>query len=242
MRTPVNVRTNHDKLIRSHGAKSMIVLKDVDNALPLTKPHKMAIFGSHAHAAIAGPNMAFGVEGSSPTCDGHLATDSGSGQGSLPYLITPVAALTIKASQGGTMLRWVARNTYTSGSDSTLVVRVPDSTSVTPGISNYTESMDVYLVLLNALASEGANRTELYNDDQDTLVNEVADNCKNTIVVINTVGARFVNQWIDHDNVIAVRYGSLLGQESGNSIVDVLYPDSGVRSTPRHIISEHGTF
>lgn len=221
----VDVRSNHDKLIRSNGAKSMIVLKNVDSALPLNKPHKTAIFGFYARAAIAGPNMAFSVEGSGPTYDGHLATDSGSGQGSLPYLITPVAALTIKASQGGTMLRWVASDTYISGSDSTLVVRVPDSTSVTPGITNYAESMDVCLVFLNALAGEGADRTELYNDDQDTLVNEVADNCKNTIVVINTVGARLVNQWIDYDNVIAVRYGSLPGQESGNSDVDVLYPD-----------------
>jgi beta-glucosidase len=83
----------------------------------------------------------------------------------------------------------------------------------------------VCLVFLNALASEGADRTELYNDDQDTLVNEVADNCENTIVVINTVGARLMDQWIEHDNVTAVLYGSLLAQESGNSIVDILYGD-----------------
>jgi beta-glucosidase len=30
---------------------------------------------------------------------------------------------------------------------------------------------------------------------------------------------------VEHDNVTAVLYGSLLGQESGNSIVDVLYGD-----------------
>ncbi|GLI74308.1 hypothetical protein PoHVEF18_002545 [Penicillium ochrochloron] len=180
----VDVRSNHAKLIRSHGAKSMILLNKADNALPLNKPRKMAIFGSQARAAIAGPNMAFSVEGLGPTYDGHLATDSGSGQGSLPYLITPETALTIKASQD-----------------------------------------DVCLVFLNALAGEGADRTELYNDDQDTLVNEVADNCENTIVVINTVGARLMDQWIEHDNVTAVLYGSLLGQESRNSIVDVLYGD-----------------
>lgn len=167
----VDVRSNHAKLIRSHGAKSMILLKNVDNALPLNKPHKMAIFGSHARAAIAGPNMEFSVEGSGPNYDGHLATDSGSGQGSLPYLITPETALTIKASQDGTMLRWVANDTYTSSGGSTLVMRGSDSTSVTPGITNYAENMDVCLVFLNSLAGEGANRTEPYNDDQDALVN-----------------------------------------------------------------------
>ncbi|KAJ5111146.1 CAZyme family AA7 [Penicillium argentinense] len=104
----VDVRGNYAKLIRSHGSKSMALLKNENNALPLNKPHKMAIFGSHARAAIAGPNMEFSVEGSSPVYDGHLATDSGSGQGSLPYLITPETAFTIKAAQDGTMLHWVA--------------------------------------------------------------------------------------------------------------------------------------
>jgi beta-glucosidase len=32
-------------------------------------------------------------------------------------------------------------------------------------------------------------------------------------------------QWIEHENVTALLYGSVLGQESGNSIVDVLYGD-----------------
>lgn len=203
----------------------MVLLKNVDNALPLSKPHKMAIFGSHARAAIAGPNMVFSVEGSGPTYDGHLATDSGSGEGSLPYLITPENALNIKASEDGTMLCWVANDTYSSSGGSTLVVQGSDSTSVTPGITNYAENMYVCLVFLNALAGEGADRTELYNDDQDALVNEVADNCNNTVVAINTVGPRLMDQWIAHDNVTAVLYGSLLGQESGNSIVDVLYGD-----------------
>lgn len=221
----VDVRGNHAKLIRSNGAKSLALLKNKNNALPLNKPHKMAIFGSNARAIVAGPNMEFGVQGSGPTFDGHLATDSGSGQGSLPYLITPEIALTIKASQDGTMLRWVANDTYSASSGSTLVVKGSDTTSVTPSISNYASNMDVCLVFINALAGEGADRTELYNDDQDALINEVADNCANTVVVINSVGARLVDQWIEHENVTALVYGSLLGQESGNSIIDVLYGD-----------------
>ncbi|KAJ5672485.1 beta-glucosidase D [Penicillium longicatenatum] len=221
----LDVRANHSKLIRAHGAKSMVLLKNTDNALPLKKPHKMAIFGAHARAPIAGPNMAFSVMGSGPTYDGHLASGSGSGQGSLPYLITPEVALTLKASQDGTMLRWVANDTYSSSGGSTLVMQGSDSTSVTPSISNYAENMDVCLVFLNALAGEGADRTELTNADQDSLVKEVAENCANTVVVINTVGARLVDEWIENENVTAVLYGSLLGEESGYSIVDVLYGD-----------------
>ncbi|KAJ5122516.1 beta-glucosidase D [Penicillium atrosanguineum] len=221
----VDVRGNHSKLIRENGSKSMVLLKNVDNALPLNKPHKMAIFGSHARAVIAGPNMEFSVQGSGPTYAGHLATDSGSGQSSLPYLITPEMALTMKASQDGTMLRWVANDTYSTSSGSSLVMKGSSATSVTPSVSNYAENMDVCLVFINALAGEGADRTELYNTDQDALVTEVASNCANTMVVINTAGVRLVDQWIENENVTAVLYGSLLGQESGNSIVDVLYGD-----------------
>ncbi|KAL4739928.1 putative beta-glucosidase D [Aspergillus similis] len=221
----VDVRANHAKLIRAHGSKSMVLLKNKNNTLPLNKPHKMAIFGSHARAAVAGPNLQFSVEGSGPTYDGHIATDSGSGQASLPYLITPENALNIKASQDGTMLRWIANDTYTSSAGSTLVMQGSSSTSVTPSISAYSENMDVCLVFINAFAGEGADRTELRNTDQDNLINEVADNCDNTVVVINTVGARILDSWIEHENVTAVLYGSLLGQESGNSIVDVLYGD-----------------
>jgi beta-glucosidase len=43
------------------------------------------------------------------------------------------------------------------------------------------------------------------------------------MVVVNTVGARFLDSWIENDNSTAVIYGGLLGQKSGNSLVDVLY-------------------
>lgn len=56
----------------------------------------------------------------------------------------------------------------------------------------------------------GADRTEQHNTDQDTLAKEVAKNCANTIVGINTVGARLVDEWIEHENVTAVLYGILL--------------------------------
>ncbi|KUJ09830.1 uncharacterized protein LY89DRAFT_597643, partial [Mollisia scopiformis] len=76
---------------------------------------------------------------------------------------------------------------------------------------------------LNAWSGEGGDRSELYNATQDTLVNTVADNCNNTIVVINTTGPRLVDQWITHSNVTGVLYGGPLGQESGNAIDDILF-------------------
>jgi len=56
-----------------------------------------------------------------------------------------------------------------------------------------------------------------------SLVNTVADNCNNTIVVVNTVGPRLLDQWIEHTNVTGVLYAGPLGMESGNAIDDVLF-------------------
>lgn len=98
-------------------------------------------------------------------------------------------------------------------------------TNAEVGIDTYAANVDVAIVFLNAYSGEGADRTELTNADQDTLVKSVAGENSNTIVVINTVGARLVDQWIENENVTAVLYGGLLGQNSGSSIVDVLYGD-----------------
>jgi beta-glucosidase len=98
-------------------------------------------------------------------------------------------------------------------------------TTVTPSIDNYASAAEVCLVFLNAFSGEGGDRGELYDTEQDTLVTTVAENCNNTIVVINTVGPRLMEAWIENDNVTAVLYGGILGQESGAALVDVLYGD-----------------
>lgn len=98
-------------------------------------------------------------------------------------------------------------------------------TALTPSFSNYATDSTVCLVFINSASGEGADRTVLYHTDQDSMITTVASNCNNTIVVINTPAARLVDKWIEHENITAVVYGSLLGQESGNAITDVLYGD-----------------
>lgn len=71
------------------------------------------------------------------------------------------------------------------------------------------------MVFINSWSGEGTDRSELYNTEQDELVTSVADNCNNTIVVINISGPRILEAWILHENVTAVIYSGLLGQESG---------------------------
>ncbi|RDW93409.1 uncharacterized protein DSM5745_00731 [Aspergillus mulundensis] len=114
-------------------------------------------------------------------------------------------------------------------------------TGVTHSYANYASSSDACVVFLNALAGEGADRNELFNDDQDTMVTTVAENCNNTIVVINTVGPRLMESWIENDNVTAVLYGGLLGQESGFAISDVLYGDANPSGKLTHTIGKNAS-
>lgn len=96
-------------------------------------------------------------------------------------------------------------------------------TNVPISIDNYASDSDVCLVFLNANSGEGTGRTELRNHDQDLLVQKVAASCSNTIVVVITVGPRILEAWVNNENVTAIVYGGLLGQNSGYSITDILY-------------------
>ena len=57
----------------------------------------------------------------------------------------------------------------------------------------------------------------------DALVQAVASQNNNTIVVINSVGPLILEPWIEHPNVTAVVWGGLGGTETGNALVDVIY-------------------
>jgi beta-glucosidase len=84
---------------------------------------------------------------------------------------------------------------------------------------------DACLIFINAYASESFDRTSLTDTFSDQLVQNVATNCSNTIVVIHSAGIRTVDAWINHPNITAVLFAGVPGQESGNAIVDVLYGD-----------------
>lgn len=80
-------------------------------------------------------------------------------------------------------------------------------------------------MFINAYASESFDRTSLTDTFSDQLVNNVAKNCSNTIVVLHSAGIRVIDSWIEHPNVTAVVFAGIPGQESGNALVDVLYGD-----------------
>ncbi|KAI0471685.1 glycoside hydrolase superfamily [Xylariaceae sp. FL0804] len=115
-----DVRADHARLIRQVAGEAIALLKN-DNAdgrgLPLDKPRTMALFGAHAGPAMAGPNQGFSVSGTtSDVYQGHLASGGGSGQLSMPYLITPFQALSAQAIEDDSMIWWIMNDTYTASS------------------------------------------------------------------------------------------------------------------------------
>ena len=86
----VDVRGDHGTLIRQIGAASTVLLKNTNNALPLTGLEKLtAVFGNDAGDNPDGPNGC-----SDRGCDnGTLGMGWGSGSANFPYLVTPETAI-----------------------------------------------------------------------------------------------------------------------------------------------------
>jgi beta-glucosidase len=52
----VDVRSNHGDISRGIAANSIVLLKNINNTLPLNKPKQVGVFGSDAGPGIGGPN------------------------------------------------------------------------------------------------------------------------------------------------------------------------------------------
>lgn len=76
------------------------------------------------------------------------------------------------------------------------------------------------------------------------LVN-VTSNCNNTILVFHTVGQIDISHWKEHENVTAIVWAGLPGEQSGNSLTDILYgrvnPSAKLPYTIGRNRSDYGT-
>lgn len=224
-----DVRGDHSSIIRQVGDEALVLLKnnnDGGRGLPLNKPKTIALFGAHAGPVMAGPNLPFSVAGTdADTYQGHLSSGGGSGELSLGWLSTPFQSLSEHAYADRSMIWWIMNDTYTydSGSSgsggfgggsppggSKLRARqnlgggaLGSGTSVTPSYDNYAANAAVCLCFINAASGEGADRSSLYDADQDNMILTVAETCNNTVVVGNFAGPRVISAWADHENVTA---------------------------------------
>ncbi|KAK3950290.1 glycoside hydrolase superfamily [Pseudoneurospora amorphoporcata] len=207
---PVDVQEDHADLIREIGAAGTVLVKNVNGTLPLIKPKFLTIYGYDAIVKSTpweNPDRyggGYDVSRGWTTFNGTLITGGGSGSSTPPYVVSPFEALSARVRADRGMLRW-------------------NFHSVNP--SQQYLNADACLVFINAYASEMSDRSALSDAFSDDLVENIASWCARTIVVVHSAGIRLVDPWISHPNVTAVLMAGLPGQESGNSLVDILYGD-----------------
>ncbi|KAK7058250.1 hypothetical protein VNI00_001881 [Paramarasmius palmivorus] len=211
---PVNqhkdVQGNHKELIREIAAASTVLLKNVDQTLPLQKPGSIGIIGNGA-----GPNSRGINSCEDRACtNGVLAQGWGSGTAEYPYLVDPLAAISSRARSDGTTVSSTLSDSDLGAARSTA------------------NGKDVALVFITANSGEGYLTVEGNAGDRnnlkawhngDALVQAVAEANSNTIVVVNSVGPIDMEAWIENPNIKAVVWSGLPGQEAGNGLVDILY-------------------
>jgi beta-glucosidase len=204
-----------------------VLVKNIRNALPLKTPRQLSLFGYSAKVSdlndIGGvgawtygyqpanvTDLLTGFFGSQQSGhsgiapNGTLVSGGGSGATAANLVISPFDAVVQQAYADGTALYW----DFDSGSPTVNV------------------NSDACLVFANAWASEGYDRANVREDYTDGLIKNVADKCNNTIVVMHNAGIRLVDQFIDHDNVTALIFAHLPGQDTGAALVQLLYGKS----------------
>ncbi|KAK1994853.1 glycosyl hydrolase family 3 N terminal domain-containing protein [Colletotrichum falcatum] len=197
-----DVRRDHADLIRRLGAEATVLLKNVDGALPLRDPANIGVFGNDA--ADPADGLVFGGAGFEI---GTLSVGGGSGTGRHTYLVSPLEAVKARARRTGARVQHILSNRVLAAGDFSGLYPVPD----------------VCLVFLNTFAAEARDRTAHEADWNSTLaVANVARRCPNTVVVTHSAGVNTL-PWARNPNVTAILAAHLPGQESGNSIVDVLW-------------------
>ena len=196
-------------LIRHIGASSTVLLKNT-GSLPLNKPKSIALVGYDLGPSLRGPN-GYADRGGD---EGTLAMGWGSGTAEFPYLVDPLSAFSLQARKDHSTLDWHFNDTDLEGA---AAVATPAEVVVV-GIN--ADSGEQYITVEG---NEGDRNDLLPWHNGTELVLAVAAVNNNTIVVVHSVGPVIMEEWIDHPNITAVLWPGLPGQESGNSLLDVMY-------------------
>ncbi|KAK1465238.1 glycosyl hydrolase family 3 N terminal domain-containing protein [Colletotrichum melonis] len=203
-----DVRGDHAKLIREIGAAGVVLLKN-NNTLPLMTPMNIGVFGNDAGDLTDGliyqdpPATNVGFE--------YGTLDIGGGSSSVrhTYVVTPLDAIKERAKGFGARVQYILNNERLAAGDFHSIYPVPD----------------VCIVFLKTFAAEGFDRVSFEADwKSTTVVTQVANVCNNTVVITHSVGVNTM-PWASHPNVRAIIAAHLPGEQTGNSIADVLWGD-----------------
>ncbi|CAF0779019.1 unnamed protein product [Rotaria sordida] len=201
----------HNYIINREASRAgMILLKNLNNALPLNSSVNTNIY---IYGQAAGQTTC-GLEQTAwnANCGGALYQGGGSGFVRPAYAIDPLTALMQKGRDDRLQIRYI-----TNQNDFVSINR----TFRDRGFQNAN-----CLVFISAWSEEGIDRTDLYAfDNGEQLVLTVAQNCLQTIVLVNSVSQLNLERWIDHPNVVGVLWTGMPGSEYGPALVDVLFGD-----------------
>lgn len=203
-----DVRADHAKIIREVGAAGTVLLKNVNGALPLKSEKNVGVFGNDAPYPTTG--SVFHDTGVHPEEGYEMGTlDIGGGSGTVRHtdIITPLEAIREQvASIGGRVQVLLGNDEVAEGSFKTIYL-IPD----------------VCLLFLKAYATEGVDRASLDLQWNATrAVESTAALCNNTVVIVHGPGVVLM-PWADNENVTAILSAHFPGEQTGNSIVDILW-------------------
>lgn len=210
---PKDVAAEHQRVIATSpdskgtllqsATEGHVLVKNTNGALPLKSPRLVSVFGYDAKGPDALQFNTINFQSSYPAIQKNhtLWVGGGSGENSPAYVDAPIDALQRQAYEDGSSLLW-------------------NFDSIDPQLD---PTSDVCLVFINSYATESQDRPGLTDEYSDTLVTNVANKCNNTVVVLHNAGIRLVDAWVDHENVTAVIFAHLPGQDTGRAVVDLLY-------------------
>lgn len=178
----------------------------MNGALPLRIPKNIGVFGNDAADLSEGMALFDEMPEFGPDI-GTLDIGGGSGTARHTQITSPLEAIKLKAKQTGARVQYITNNAILAANDFRSIYPTPE----------------VCLVFLKTYAGEAMDRRSFENDYNSTLVvNNVAAFCPNTIVITHSAGVNTM-PWAGHPNVTAILAAHYPGEESGNSIVDILY-------------------
>lgn len=211
----VDVRGEHANLIRQIGSASTVLLKNTNNALPLTGKEKFtAVFGDDAGTAPYGPNGC-----PDRGCDnGTLGMAWGSGSANFPYLVTPETAIQNEVLSNNGVFQSITNNFA-----GTQILALARQVAENNGVAIVFVNADSGEGYINVDGNEGDRNNLTLWQNGDTLITNVSATHNNTILVIHSTGPVLLGNYSDNHNITAILWAGIPGEQSGNSIADVLY-------------------
>ena len=204
-----DVRGDHAKLIRQISADGTVLLKNLNSTLPLKNFKNIGIFGNDA----PGPTSALVSSLDVKMLDGpeFRTFDIGGGSGTVRHtnIVSPYQAIRERSEAEGARVQYIFDNDIIAGNDFSSIYPVPE----------------VCLVFLKTWASEGADREDLdLSWSSAAVVKNVASLCPSTVVITHSAGVNTL-PFASNPNVSAILSANYPGEQTGNSIVDILFGD-----------------